>query len=273
MGDVGDETDETVDGVRTAHSVVSSLRKHLNKAGPETLWSKKYPLQIVVVNLDPDNTLLLEQQWFDCGDFWEQPFWNIGSYQFQIFSVCESNLCCGCRPKRGVSGGVGFLVKPAAAGEMRSADGRASGQSSRPHGTAIAPSPGDPREASPAPQEMFVWTFANPRIGAIRERCEINNVGSSHKRRLIQAVWKGMADTAWIRSSRCGFYTGNLPSTIGQTTEHANKKIVFVWKPESLSFDEILAAMVTQKHMLMQLTVVYSLLNILWIALGHQSSV
>ena len=248
MEDFGEEADERIDRAQKARSVVSSLRQRLSRAGPQTLWSKKHPLQVVVVNLDPDNTLLLEQQWFDCGDFWEQPFWNIAPYQFQIFSVCESHLCCSCRPKQGVSGGVGFLVKPATAGEMRSADGRASGQSSKPHGNVIAPSPKDPGEETPAPQEMFVCTFANPRIGAIRGRCEIKNVGSSNKRLLIKQVWEKMVHTAWIRSSRCGFYRGNLPNAIGQTSQHANKQMVFIWKPESLSFDELLAAKVTQEH-------------------------
>ena len=213
---------------KRTQSVVKSLSLELNAAGPITLWCKSHPLQIVVVNLDPDATLLLEQQWFECGDFWQQPFWNIEPYQFQTFSVCENNyftysytnvLCCTCCEsvsKVGVIGGVGFLVETA---------GKTSSS-----------------------KQMFVCTFANPGIGSIKGRCEVVDVGSSPKGNEVKAVCQKMKTGVWIRSPRCGFYRGNLPTATGTAAEFGNKKMVFVWKPESVKFDEILAARVTQKH-------------------------
>ena len=225
------------------HWVEKSLNLELNTPGPESLWYKTYPLQIVVVNLDPKATLLLEQDWFYCGDFWEQPFWNIGPYQFQTFSVCEGFsyrqtdsdcgsicrcvcmclrcfcCCCSCceeEPRLGVSGGVGFLVETA-------------GKTS-------------------STKQMFICTFANPGIGPIQARCDAVDVGPTPKGKEVKAVWEKMKAGAWIRSPRCGFYKGNLPSSTGVAAEFGNQKLVFVWKSESVMFDEILAAKATQKH-------------------------
>ena len=225
------------------HQGEQSLNLELNTPGPESLWCKSHPLQIVVVNLDPKATLLLDRHWFYCGDFWEQPFWDIGPYQFQTFSVCEGFsyrqtctgcgdvctslsmcfswcccccLCCKDESRQGVSGGVGFLVQPA-------------GKTS-------------------SPKQMFVCTFANPGIGPIKGRCDVVDVDPSPKGNEIKAVWQRMKTGSWIRSSRCGFYRGNLPSSTGVAAEFGNQKLVFVWKSESVKFDEILAAKVTQKH-------------------------
>ena len=227
---------------QTHHSLGKSLSLELNTPGPTTLWCKTYPLQIVVVNLDPKSTLLLEQHWFNCGDFWEQPFWNIGPYQFQTFSVCESKsyiygsspsccasifccigctrpFCCGCcadDAREGVSGGVGFLVETA-------------GKTS-------------------SPQQMFVCTFANTVFGPIKGSCEVRKFDPSSKGNVVKAGWQQMKTGSWIRSSRCGFYRGNMPSSTGTAAEYGDKKMVFVWKPESVKFDEVLAARATQKH-------------------------
>jgi len=232
---------ENVAEMAQAAQTVSTLLGTMSSPGPPGLWNNTRPLQLTVVNMDPRNSLMLTQQWFDCGDFWEQPFWNIGPYQFQTFSVCESDSFCGV--KRGVSGGIGFLVRPASEAGLGS--DAASRRKGRARTNVVSPSTSAVANASQ--DEMFICTSANPRFGRIKGMCSVEKVGSSDNP--IREVWKQMESDVWIQSERCGFYRGELPGlNEAKQAEHSNKKMVVLWKSRDTNFDELLAAKARNSH-------------------------
>jgi hypothetical protein len=123
-------------------------------------------LTVTVVNMSPTQSLLVDDNWFDSGRFWTQPFGSIQPGSAQTFYVCDKDGSLFC----GVSGGVGLTVSDKGGSKFTESG-----------------------------NTQWVCSFSNPYVGSSKCLTRWKGFG-------IKPLFEQMSEAKIVYDSRCGCY-------------------------------------------------------------------